>query len=64
MSTTENTRRNQTGEQFRPMRNETKALIKTTELFVYLARSWPLSPLRCLSGTSPTKEAVSSIPAG
>ena len=37
MSTTENTRRNLTAEQSRPMRTETKASIKTTELFVYLA---------------------------
>ena len=37
MSTTENIRRNLTGEQFRPMPTETKASIKTTELFFYLA---------------------------
>jgi len=37
MSTTENTRRNLNGEQFRPMPAETKASTKTTELFVYLA---------------------------
>ena len=36
MSTTENTRRNLPGEKFRPMPTETKASIKTTELFFYL----------------------------
>ena len=37
MSTSENIRRNQTGEQFHPMPTETKASVKTTELFFYLA---------------------------
>ena len=37
MSTTENSRRTQTGEQFHPMPTETKASTKTTELFFYLA---------------------------
>ena len=60
MSTSENIRRNQTGEQFYPMPTETKASIKTTELFVYLARSWPLSPLRCLSGTKVPRQLIRS----
>ena len=37
MSTSESVRRNQAGEQFHPMPTETKASIKTTELFFYLA---------------------------
>jgi len=37
MSTSESIRRNQTDEQFHHMPTETKASIKTTELFFYLA---------------------------
>ena len=46
MSTTENTRRNLNGEQFRPMPAETKASTKTTNCSSTWPRSWPLSSLR------------------